>query len=174
MTIQQAEQWVRDYQKVLSGDNKRGSRRDPRLLPAPKEKLLQAIKLQLAQLFFFNSHTNEDLTKPLIKAAMFLDSFSDLPTGATEFIESMHRRRREIDSFCMELLKLQRSDQFYWQRVYAMLGINSETKTTSFFEGMKQRLRSGLVFGGAGRTVRQPRSRGAHHPRLTAVSAVAT
>src|SRR2546430_11377187 len=84
MTIQQAEQWVRDYQSVLSGDTKRGSRRDPRLLPAPKEKLLQAIKLQFAQLFFFNSHTNEDLTKPLIKAAMFLDSFSDLPTGATE------------------------------------------------------------------------------------------
>ena len=144
MTIQLAEQWIRDYQKVLSDDTKRGSRRDPRLLPVPKEKLLQAIKLQLAQLFFFNSHTNEDLTKPLIKAAMFLDSFSDLPTGATEFIESMHRRRREIDSFCMELLKLQRSDQFYWQRVYAMLGINSETKTTSFFEGMKQRLRSGF------------------------------
>ena len=48
MTIQQAEQWIRDYQKVLSDDTKRGSRRHPRLLPAPKEKLLHAINLQLA------------------------------------------------------------------------------------------------------------------------------
>lgn len=140
MTIQQAEQFIHHYQQVLSDDSKRGSRRDPSLLPAPKEEIMKAIKLELAQLFSLNSHTNEDLVKPLTNAAMFLDSFSDLPMEPAYFIESMHRRRREIDSFYVELLALDRADAFFWQRVYGMIGISSETKRTSFFAGMKQRL----------------------------------
>jgi hypothetical protein len=139
MTIQQAEQFVRAYLQVLSDDTKRGSRRDPSLLPASKDRVMKAIKLEMAQLFLLNSHNNEDLAKPLINAAMFIDSFSELPLETSEFIESMHRRRREIDSFYVELLKLSRTDAFYWQRVYTMLGIDIETKRTSFFQDLRQR-----------------------------------
>ena len=73
---------------------------------------------------------------------MFLDSFSELPFEPSEFIESMHRRRREIDSFYVDLLKLDRSDSFFWQRVYAMIGIDVGTKKTTFFQEV--RLRFGL------------------------------
>ena len=139
MTITQAEQFIRAYLQVLSDDTKRGSRRDPSLLPAPKERVMKAIKLEMAQLFLLNSHTNEDFTKPLVNAALFLDSFSELPLETAEFIESMHRRRREIDSFYVELLKLDRADPFFWQRIYTMLDIGVETKKTSFFTELRQR-----------------------------------
>ena len=49
MTIQQAEQFIRAYLQVLSDDTKRGSRRDPSLLPAPKERVMKAIKLEMAR-----------------------------------------------------------------------------------------------------------------------------
>src|SRR6267142_5354860 len=114
MTIQQAEQIIHAYQDLLSDESKRGSRRDPSLLPASKEQIMTAIKLEIAQLFIFNSHTNESLIKPLTNAAMFLDSFSDLPIETTDFIQSMHRRRREIDSFYVELIKFDRAAPFYW------------------------------------------------------------
>ena len=139
MTIQQAEQFIRAYRQLLSDDSTRGSRRDPALLPVSKEQVMKAIKLELAHLYILNSHTNEDLTRPLINAALFLDSFSDLPIQTSEFIESMHRRRREIDSYYVELIKLDRSDPFFWQRVYTLLGIGLETRKTSFLEGVKQR-----------------------------------
>jgi hypothetical protein len=142
MTIQQAEQFIHAYQEILADETKRGSRRDPSLLPTPKECVMKAIKLELAQLFLLNSHTNESITRPLINAAMFLDSFSELPFEPSEFIESMHRRRREIDDFYVELLKLDRSDGFYWQRVYAMIGIDVGARKTTFFEEVK--LRFGL------------------------------
>ena len=100
---------------------------------------MKAIELEIAQLFYVNSHTNDDLIKPLINAAMFLDSFSELPLETAEFIESMHRRRREIDSFYVELLKLDRADPFFWQRIYTMLDIGVETKKTSFFTELRQR-----------------------------------
>jgi len=140
MTIQQAERFIRDYQELLSDEAKRGSRREPSLLPAPKERVMQAIQLEIAQLFYLNSHTNENLIKPLTNAAMFLDTFSELPLETAEFIESMHRRRREIESFYVELIKLDRADPFYWQRIYTMLNITVETKKTSFFAELRQRL----------------------------------
>ena len=140
MTIHQAEQFIRAYQEILADESKRGSRRDPSILPAPKEGVMQAIKLEIANLFLLNSHTNESITRPLINAAMFLDSFSELPFEPAEFIESMHRRRREIDLFYVELLKLDRGDSFYWQRVYTMIGIEIGTKKTTFFQEMKLRL----------------------------------
>jgi hypothetical protein len=140
MTIHQAEQFIRAYQEILADESKRGSRRDPSILPAPKEGVMQAIKLEIANLFLLNSHTNESITRPLINAAMFLDSFSELPFEPSEFIESMHRRRREIDLFYVELLKLDRGDSFYWQRVYTMIGIEIGTKKTTFFQEMKLRL----------------------------------
>jgi hypothetical protein len=142
MTIHQAEQFIRAYQEILADETKRGNRRDPSLLPAPKEWVMKAIKLEIAQLFLLNSHTNESITRPLINAAMFLDSFSELPFEPSEFIESMHRRRREIEDFYVELLKLDRSDGFYWQRVYAMIGIDIGTRRTTFFQEVK--LRFGL------------------------------
>src|SRR5262249_51624516 len=134
MTITQAEQLIRDYQEILADESKRGSRRDPSVLPAPKECVMKAIKLEMAQLFLLNSHTNESITRPLINAAMFLDSFSELPFEPSEFIASMHRRREEIDAFHMELSKLDRADGFFWQRVYAMIGIDVGTRKTTFFQ----------------------------------------
>jgi len=142
MTINQAEQFIRSYQEILADETKRGSRRDPSVLPVPKEWVMKAIKLEFAQLYLLNSHTNESITRPLINAAMFLDSFSELPFEPSEFIESMHRRRREIDSFYVDLLKLDRSEGFFWQRVYAMIGIDVGTKKTTFFQVVK--LRFGL------------------------------
>ena len=156
MTIQQAEQFVRAYLQVLSDDTKRGSRRDPSLLPASKERVMKAIKLEMAHLFLLNSHTNDDLAKPLINGAMFLDSFSELPLEPSEFIESMHRRRREIDSYYVELLKLDRTDAFYWQRVYTMLGIEIETRRTSFFQDLRQRFGLGSKIDGDGFQGRRP------------------
>jgi hypothetical protein len=140
MTINQAEHFIRAYQEILADESKRGSRRDPSVLPVSKECVMKAIKLEIAQLFLLNSHTNESLTRPLLNAAMFLDSFSELPFEPSEFIESMHRRRREIESYYLDLLKLDRGDSFYWQRVYTMLGIEIGTKKTTFFQEMKLRL----------------------------------
>jgi len=156
MTIHQAEKFIRAYQEILADESKRGSRRDPSILPAPKECVMQAIKLEIAQLFLLNSHTNESITRPLINAAMFLDSFSDLPFEPSEFIESMHRRRREIDLFYVELLKLDRRDSFYWQRVYTMVGIDIGTKKTTFFQEMKQRLGIGSIPESEELSYRQP------------------
>ena len=148
MTIHQAEKFIRAYQEVLADESKRGSRREPSLLPAPKEWVMKAIKLEIAHLFLLNSHSNESITRPLINAAMFLDSFSELPFEPSEFIESMHRRRREMDTYYVELLKLDRGDAFYWQRVYSMIGIDVGTKKTTFFQEV--RLRFGLGSRSAG------------------------
>jgi hypothetical protein len=156
MTIQQAEQLIRDYQRVLPQGAEKGSRRNPSLLPAPKEQLMTAIKLEIAQLFFINSLT-DDLWGPLVQGAMFLDSFNDIPLAASSFIESMQRRRKEIDAFYLEVLKLDRTDAFYWQRVYTMLGITFDTKkSSSFLAGMKERLRFGQKSG----TVEEPPTAG--------------
>ena len=156
MTIHQAEQIIRAYQEILADESKRGSRRDPSLLPAPKEWVMKAIKLEIAQLFLLNSHTNETITRPLINAAMFLDSFSELPFEPSEFIESMHRRRREIDSYYVELLNLDRRDSFYWQRVYDMIGIDIGTKKTTFFQEIKLRFGLGSQANGEEFNSRQP------------------
>ena len=156
MTTQQAEKLVRAYLEVLSDDTKRGNRRDPSLLPAPKDRVMKAIKLEIAQLFLVNSHANDDLTRPLINAAMFLDSFSELPLDASEFIESMHRRRREIDSFYVELLRVDRNDHFFWQRVYTLIGIDVETRRTTFFAEVRERLGFGPKPGGEELTGRRP------------------
>jgi hypothetical protein len=142
MTIQQAEQLIRDYQRVLPQGADKGSRRNPALLPAEKEQLIKAIKLEIAQLYYINSTGDEHLT-PLIHAAMLIDSFNDIPFPPAEFIESMHRRRKEIESFHLEVMKLDRTDPFYWQRVFTMLGISSDTRKTSFLAGIREKLRFG-------------------------------
>jgi len=138
-----AERLSREYQKVLAEEDKRGGRRNPSQLPAPKDKILTALKLELAQLFYIYGNTNEEILKPLVNAAMFIDSFDDIPLDASKYIESMQRRRAEMEWFVQDLKKLERPHPFYWQHIYSILGITSETKTTSFFEGLKQRLKFG-------------------------------
>jgi hypothetical protein len=143
MTIDQAQRVCRAYQQLLADDEKRGGRRSPSLLPVPKETVIMALKLETAQQFFIHAETHEGLYKPLINAAMFIDSFSDFPMDAGTYIQSMQQRQREMDGFILELLKIERNHPFFWQRVYSLLGIESETKTTSFFEGLKLKLRLG-------------------------------
>ena len=143
MTIDQAERVISAYQQVLADDEKRGGRRNPSLLPVPKEAVITALKIEIAHLFYIQAETNESLCKPLISAAMFIDSFSDIPMDAGSFIQSMQQRQREMEDFVLELSKIERNHPFYWQRVYSLLGIASETKTTSFFEGLKMKLRFG-------------------------------
>lgn len=143
MTIDQAAQLTREYQQVLAEDEKRGGRRSPRALPAPKDRIITAIKLEIAHIYFIHAEMNDALVRPLINAAMFIDGFNDMPTEVGAYIESMQERRRELDSYILELLKIERSDTFFWQRIYSMLNICSETKSTSFFEGLKQKLRFG-------------------------------
>ncbi|HKS36693.1 MAG TPA: hypothetical protein VJW76_05860 [Verrucomicrobiae bacterium] len=149
MTVDQASRISLEYQEIVENEEKRGGRRSPHQLPAPKEVVITALKLEIAQLFFIHAESNDDLWKPLINAAMFIDSFDDMPMEAGAYIEAMQQRRREMDNFVLELLKIERNHPFYWQRIYSLLGIVSETKTTSFFEGLKQRLRLGQWSGSA-------------------------
>ncbi|HUL51553.1 MAG TPA: hypothetical protein VLU94_03100 [Candidatus Nitrosotalea sp.] len=141
MTIEYAERLSKEYQRVLQEDDKRGGRRNPAQLPSTKERIITALKIELAQLFYIYGRTNEALFKPLINAAMFIDSFDELPLDASRYIESMHRRRSEMEWFLEDLLKVERPHPFYWQHIYSILGLTSETKTTSFFEGIKQKLK---------------------------------
>jgi hypothetical protein len=143
MTIDQAEGVSQAYQQVLADDERRGGRRNPSLLPAPKETVIRALKLEIAQINHIQAEPNEGLYKPLINAAMFIDSFNDLPMDAGTFIQAMQQRQREMEDFIRELSKIERNHPFYWQRIYSLLGIASPTKTTSFFEGIKSRFRRG-------------------------------
>ena len=139
MTITQAEAFVRAYQQVLADEERRGNRRNPALLPTTKENLLRAIKLLIAQLYFIGSDTEEQL-KPLMSAAMFIDSFNDAHPDATDFIYSMTARRRELELFHTDVRAIPRTDAFFWQRVYPLAGISCETKRTTFFQSMRERL----------------------------------
>jgi len=143
MTIDQAERLTKEYRKVLGEADQRGGRRNPSQLPAPKERIITALKLELAQYFYIYGNTNEAIFKPVVDSLMFIDSFDDVPMDAAKFIESMQVRRLEMDRFLAELSRFERPHPFFWQRVYSILGITSETKTTSFFEGIKQKLKLG-------------------------------
>ena len=149
MTVDQATQLSLEYQQIVESEEKRGGRRSPHQLPAPKEVIITALKLEIAQLFFIHAEANDVLWRPLINAAMFIDSFDDMPMEPGAYIGAMEQRRREMENFVLELLKIERHHPFYWQRVYSLLGIISETKTTSFFESLKQRLRFGHWTGSA-------------------------
>jgi hypothetical protein len=139
MTPHEAQKIIREYQAVLADDTRRGNRRDPALLPASKEELLKAIRLEIAQLYYINSATDE-LLRPLIRAAMVVDSFTQMAVDAAGFIEAMQQRRNELEEFHHELLNLDRAEPFFWQRVYALAGINTETKSSTFFDLLKRRL----------------------------------
>ena len=144
MTLQQAEAYIREYQQLLSEDPRRGSRRNPNLLPTSKDNLLRAIKLQMAQLYYINAHT-EEMLKPLIDAAIFVDSFSHLPLDTANFINAMQQRRGEVNDFYLDLVKINRSDRFFWQRVYALCGVSFETRRSTFMENLKLKLGMGVT-----------------------------
>ncbi len=144
MTLPQAEAYVREYQKLLLEDPQRGRRRNPDLLPTSKENLLQAIKLQIAQLYYVNGHSEERL-KPLIEAAVFVDSFSDAPLDTASFIDAMQKRRAELNDFHLDLLKIDRGDPFFWQRIYERCGVSMETQRSTFVQSLKLRLGIGVT-----------------------------
>jgi len=144
MTLQQAEAYTREYQQLLTEDSRRGCRRNPNLLPTSKENLLRAIKLQMAQLYYINAHTEERL-KPLIDAAIVVDSFTHLPLDTANFIRAMQERRVELNDFYLDLVKINRNDQFFWQRVYALCGVSFETRRSTFIENLKLKLGIGAT-----------------------------
>jgi hypothetical protein len=144
MTLQQAEAYIREYQQLLAEDPRRGNRRNPSLLPTSKDNLLRAIKLQMAQLYYINAHT-EEMLKPLTDAAVFVDSFSQMPLDTVSFIQAMQQRRTELNDFYLDLVKINRSDRFFWQRVYALCGVSFETRRSTFIENIKLRLGIGVT-----------------------------
>jgi hypothetical protein len=150
MTLEQADGLFRDYHNLLGSAHTRGGRRSPSLLPAPKDSILVAIRMIVARLYYLGED-NEHTLRPFFEAAMFIDSFSDTPFDSLEFLTMMQKRRREIVEFYQEILGLPRHDRFYWQRVYALAGVGTETKHTTFFEHIKDRL--GRVARPSGSTV---------------------
>jgi hypothetical protein len=139
MTLKQAREFVRAYQDVLSEDATLGGRRNPSLLPTSKEDLQKAIRLELAWLYYIGQSTDETLYS-LTRAAMALDSFTRSALDAADFIETMKRRREEMDAFYLELLNVGTGDRFYWQRVYALVGLSCETKSSTLFQSIKAKL----------------------------------
>lgn len=160
MTPQQAQDYIRKYQQVLAEDDRRGVRRDPTSLPTTKDNLMRAIKLEIAQLYFIGS-ASEELLEPLIRSAMFLDSFTHEPLDTVHFVDAMQRRRSELEGFHHQLLELKRDDAFFWQRVYALVGVNAETKSETIFETVKRKLGLGGTgsTGGGSTTVRRSEGR---------------
>jgi len=139
MKTEQAETILSDYQTVLLEEGKLGSRRSPSLLPTSKQEILRAIRMLVAQLYY-QGLDDEESMRPLMQAAMFLDSFTDDALDSRGFVESMQARRQEILEFHQELHNVQRNDRYFWQRIYALAGISMETKSSTFFEAIKEKL----------------------------------
>jgi hypothetical protein len=155
MTVQQAEQLVRRLQALIGDDTQRGARRRPSLLPAPKSELLCAIRLCIAQLYLIGADDELRLA-PIIRAAMAIDSFTDTPIGATEFVSAMVDRRREIEEYRGELARIPRDHNFFWQQVYPLAGIEVQTKRATIFETIQQRLKRPFQAEPGKRGSRQP------------------
>jgi len=139
MNIDDAETILRDYRQVLEEEGKLGARRSPALLPTSKQQILDAIRILTAQLYYQGLDDEESL-RPLVQAAMFLDSFTNDALDSLRFVEGMQTRRREISEFHQELHSIQRNDRYFWQRVYALAGISTETKGSTIFERIKASL----------------------------------
>ena len=139
MTLQQAEDLIRKFQDLIADQSTRGTRRNPSLLPAPKAQIMSALKLLVAQLYRIGADDKLRLD-PLMRAAMTLDSFNDLPLDATEFIVAMQDRRREMDEFREVLLGISQNHPYFWQQVYPLAGIDTQTKRATFFESIRDRL----------------------------------
>jgi hypothetical protein len=139
MTLDHADALFSAYSELLSDPTKRGARRSPSLLPAPKRVLMGAMRMLIARLYFQGLDTADEI-RPLTEAAMFLDSFNDEAIDSLKFLAAMQQRKTELLDFQQELTAISRNDPFFWQRVYAMLGISSETKRATLFEHIKARL----------------------------------
>jgi hypothetical protein len=85
------------------------------------------------------------MLKPLTYAAVFVDSFSHMPLDTVSFIHAMQQRRTELNDFYLDLVKIDRSDRFFWQRVYALCGVSFETRRSTFIENIKLRLGIGVA-----------------------------
>jgi len=140
MTLQRAEQLVQHLQDLIADESKRGARRSPSLLPTPKPELLGAIKLAIAQLYMIGAD-DERRIAPLLRAAMVLDTFSDVPVGATEFVSAMVDRREEIEGFRQKLRSISKSDPFFWQQVDLLAGVELQTPNDTLFQRLQRRLR---------------------------------
>lgn len=139
MTLEQAEAIFQAYAALLNDESKRGSRQLPSLLPAPKDEIMRSIWMLIARAYY-RGIDNENTLKPLLQSAMFLDSFNEDAPDSLQFVESMQSRRRQVLDFYQALLDIRREDPFFWQRVYALAGVSTETKRTTFFEHIKERL----------------------------------
>jgi hypothetical protein len=139
MTLDQADSIFAAYQELIRDGDKRGARRSPALLPASKENIMRAIWMLVARLYYQGLDDPNSL-KPLVEAAMFLDSFSHDPIDSLGFLQSMQERRNEVLGFHQQLSEIHRNEPFFWQRIYALLGITSQTKSSTFFDQLKERL----------------------------------
>jgi hypothetical protein len=159
MTSQQARETIRRYEDVLAEEDRRGARRDPSLLPATKANVMKAIKIEIAQLFYIGSASDE-MVQPLIRAAMFLDSFTHEPLDTVRFVETMQRRRAELEGFREELLGIGRDAPYYWQRIHALTGPAEEEKDETFFDTVKRKLGWGAKETSTTRTSTVPQPAG--------------
>jgi hypothetical protein len=139
MTLDHAEALFRAYSKLLDDPEKRGARRSPSLLPAPKRTLMRAIRMLMARLYTQGLDSGDEL-RAIIQAAMFLDSFNDDALDSLKFLAAMQIRRTELLDYHQQLTAIPRDDPFFWQRVYALLGIATETKRATLFDHIKSRL----------------------------------
>jgi hypothetical protein len=104
--------------------------------------LVRALKIVIANLRHQNLDTEERL-KPVMTAAMFVDSFSDDPVDTTTFVKSMQGRKAEVERFYAAIQRIAPGHVFFWQQVYTLAGVPCETRRTTVFETLGQRL--GLV-----------------------------
>jgi hypothetical protein len=139
MTLDHAEALFRTYSELLEDPEKRGARRSPSLLPAPKRTLMRAIRMLIARLYTQGLDSSDEL-RTIIQAAMFLDSFNDDALDSLKFLAAMQARRTELLDYHQQLATIPRNDPFFWQRVYAMLGVATETKRATLFDHLKARL----------------------------------
>lgn len=135
MTLSEAEKLVQRYGSAMAAGVIEGTRRDPRLLPAPPNRILIAVKICLAFLIQRRSHTERNV-EPLIATASMIDSFRNTQQSPVEFAAAMQARRAELDEFFAAVLKLDPEDPHFWQRIHAQLADVSE------FQGANNNLAS--------------------------------
>jgi hypothetical protein len=76
----------------------------------------------------------------LLRAMAELDTFTTSHFSPEESRQTRQLRQEEFEDFQRDLHGIPRNDSFYWQRVYALIGVTGESKSTTFFEYLQQRL----------------------------------
>ena len=138
MQIEVAENLVSAYRQVLQGTSLHKTRW-PSLLPCSKERLMVAGKIVLARLYQ-SGDESRDAVDELLRAMTELDTFTTSQLPAEETDRVRRRRQEEFADYCEDLHAIPRNGDFYWQRVYALIGVTGEFKSTTFFEYLQQRL----------------------------------